>query len=100
MYGVTVNPCNTTGRIGASANASGGTGRTSPTTFTRYVFVRACGSKSITSTSQLGATRHDHQQVRGFDFWVMRDPWHNEFCVLQTTFADLLNQRPPWPAAD
>ena len=45
---------------------------------------------------QLGATRHDHQQLRGFDFWVMRDPWRNEFCVLQTTFADLLNQRPRW----
>ena len=49
---------------------------------------------------QLGATRHDHQQTRGFDFWVMRDPWRNEFCVLQTTFADLLSQRPPWPVAD
>jgi hypothetical protein len=23
----------------------------------------------------LGATRYDHQQERGFDFWVMRDPW-------------------------
>jgi predicted enzyme related to lactoylglutathione lyase len=30
----------------------------------------------------LGATRWDHQQERGFDFWVMRDPWGNEFCVL------------------
>ena len=49
---------------------------------------------------QLGATRHDHQQTRGFDFWVMRDPWRNEFCVLQTTFPDLLNRRPPWPVPD
>ena len=49
---------------------------------------------------QLGATRYDHQQRRGFDFWVMRDPWSNEFCVLQTTFPDLLNQRPPWSDAD
>lgn len=32
----------------------------------------------------LGATRWDHQQERGFDFWVMCDPWSNEFCVLQT----------------
>ena len=23
----------------------------------------------------LGATRSDHQQARGVDFWVMRDPW-------------------------
>ena len=46
---------------------------------------------------QLGATRHDHQQLRGFDFWVLRDPWQNEFCVLQTTFPDLLSQRPRWP---
>jgi predicted RNA binding protein YcfA (HicA-like mRNA interferase family) len=30
---------------------------------------------------RLGATRWDHQQERGFDFWVMRDPWSNEFCV-------------------
>ena len=43
----------------------------------------------------LGATRWDHQQERGHDFWVMRDPWGNEFCVLQTEFPDLLAQRPP-----
>jgi predicted enzyme related to lactoylglutathione lyase len=41
----------------------------------------------------LGATRWDHQQERGYDFWVMRDPWGNEFCVLQPEFPDLLNQR-------
>jgi predicted enzyme related to lactoylglutathione lyase len=44
----------------------------------------------------LGATRHDHQMERGFDFWVLRDPWGNEFCVLQTEFPDLLAQRAPW----
>jgi predicted enzyme related to lactoylglutathione lyase len=44
----------------------------------------------------LGATRWDHQQERGFDFWVMRDPWHNEFCVLRTEFPDLLAQQEPW----
>jgi predicted enzyme related to lactoylglutathione lyase len=44
----------------------------------------------------LGATRWDHQQERGFDFWVMRDPWRNEFCVLQTEFPELLAQREPW----
>ena len=44
----------------------------------------------------LGATRIDHQQERGFDFWVMRDPWGNEFCVIQTEFPDLLSRRRPW----
>lgn len=44
----------------------------------------------------LGATRYDHQRERGYDFWVLRDPWSNEFCVLQTNFPDLLAQRPPW----
>jgi predicted enzyme related to lactoylglutathione lyase len=41
----------------------------------------------------LGATRWDHQQERGHDFWVMRDPWGNEFCILQTEFPNLLAQR-------
>src|ERR671915_92452 len=45
----------------------------------------------------LGATRWNHQQERGYDFWVLRDPWANEFCVLQINFPDLLAQRPPWP---
>jgi predicted enzyme related to lactoylglutathione lyase len=45
----------------------------------------------------LGATRWDHQQERGFNFWVMRDSWDNEFCVLQTEFPELLAQRTPWP---
>lgn len=44
----------------------------------------------------LGATRWDHQAERGFDFWVMRDPWANEFCVLQPEFPELLAQRKPW----
>jgi predicted enzyme related to lactoylglutathione lyase len=44
----------------------------------------------------LGASRWDHQQERGFDFWVMRDPWDNEFCVLQVEFPELLAQREPW----
>jgi predicted enzyme related to lactoylglutathione lyase len=45
----------------------------------------------------LGASRWDHQTERGFDFWVMRDPWANEFCVLQTEYPELLAQREPWP---
>jgi hypothetical protein len=44
----------------------------------------------------LGATRYDHQQLRGFDFWVLRDPWANEFCILHTTFPDLLAHRKQW----
>jgi predicted enzyme related to lactoylglutathione lyase len=44
---------------------------------------------------ELGATRWDHQTERGFDFWVMRDPWGNEFCVLQAEFPELLCQRSP-----
>lgn len=44
----------------------------------------------------LGAARWDHQQERGFDFWVMRDPWDNEFCVLQMEYPDLLARREPW----
>jgi predicted enzyme related to lactoylglutathione lyase len=43
---------------------------------------------------RLGATRWDHQEERGYDFWVLRDPWGNEFCVLQETFPDLLSRRP------
>ncbi len=42
----------------------------------------------------LGAVRVDHQTARGFDFWVMQDPWSNEFCVLQPTFPDLLSVQP------
>ena len=45
----------------------------------------------------LGATRWDHQQERGYDFWVLRDPWANEFCVLQVNFPELLEPRSPWP---
>jgi predicted enzyme related to lactoylglutathione lyase len=44
----------------------------------------------------LGATRWDHQQERGYDFWVLRDPWGNEFCVLQPEFPELLARRRPW----
>ncbi len=44
----------------------------------------------------LGATRHTHQQERDYDFWVLRDPWSNEFCVLQPEFPELLARRRPW----
>lgn len=42
---------------------------------------------------ELGASRYDHQQERGYDFWVMHDPWHNEFCVLAINFPELLAAR-------
>jgi predicted enzyme related to lactoylglutathione lyase len=45
---------------------------------------------------KLGATRWDHQQERGYDFWVLRDPWQNEFCVLQQQTEELLAKRRPW----
>ena len=45
----------------------------------------------------LGAKRWDLQDERGFRFWVLRDPWDNEFCVLQPEFPELLAQREPWP---
>ena len=44
----------------------------------------------------LGAIRWDHQAERGFEFWVLRDPWGNEFCVLQPEFPELLARREPW----
>ena len=44
----------------------------------------------------LGATRWDHQPERGFDFWVLRDPWGNELCVLHPEFPELLARRKPW----
>ena len=44
----------------------------------------------------LGATRLDHQTERGWDFWVLHDPWGNEFCVLPPMFPDQLARRDPW----
>jgi Glyoxalase-like domain len=46
----------------------------------------------------LGATRWDHQQERGYDFWVQRDPFGNECCVLQSEFPEPLAHRRPWPS--
>jgi len=46
----------------------------------------------------LSAVRWDHQQERGFDFWVLLDPWGNEFCVLQEEFPELLANRRAWSA--
>jgi Single-strand binding protein family len=38
------------------------------------------------------------ERERGFDFWVLRDPWGNEFCVLPPEFPELLARRRPWPS--
>jgi predicted enzyme related to lactoylglutathione lyase len=57
----------------------------------------------VTRLEALGATRWDHQTERGFDFWVLHDPWGNEFCVLQPEFPELLARQQPWnpgPVAD
>src|SRR5215510_1369944 len=40
----------------------------------------------------LGAKRWDHQQERGFDFWVMRDPWTTSFASFKSSF------RNSWPS--
>jgi hypothetical protein len=45
---------------------------------------------------ELGATRDHLQEERGYRFWVMLDPSGNEFCVLQTVFADLLATGNTW----
>ena len=46
----------------------------------------------------LGATRWDGGKERGFDFWVLRDPWNNEFWVPSADFSPtLLAQQEPWP---
>jgi hypothetical protein len=51
----------------------------------------------VSRLEALGAARRDHQAERGFEFWVLRDPWGNEFCVLQPEFPGLLAT--PGPAA-
>jgi hypothetical protein len=51
----------------------------------------------VARLKELGATPYDHQRERGYDFWVMRDPWENEFCVLQPEFPALLEKGRPWP---
>jgi hypothetical protein len=44
----------------------------------------------------LGAIRWDHQQKRGYDLWVLRHQWGNEFYVLQPEFPELLPRRRAW----
>lgn len=52
--------------------------------------------REVQRLEALGAVRWDHQDERGHDFWVLRDPWDNEFCVLRPEFPELLARRIPW----
>lgn len=40
---------------------------------------------------RLGGTRATNQTERGYNFWVMLNPWGNYFCLLQPTFPRLLH---------
>ncbi|QDP94995.1 VOC family protein [Microlunatus elymi] len=53
----------------------------------------------VVRLEQLGAVRIDHQQERGYDFWVLQVPWGNELCILQSVFPHLLAARVPWAAS-
>jgi predicted enzyme related to lactoylglutathione lyase len=48
----------------------------------------------VSRLEALGATRWDYQAEHGF--WVLRDPWGNEFCVLPPYYPELLARREPW----
>ena len=43
----------------------------------------------------LGATRWDHHAPSGLEFWVLRDPWGNEFCVLPSLLVGYLARQEP-----
>lgn len=45
---------------------------------------------------KLGATKHRLEDERGFRFWVMLDPFGNEFCVLQAEYPELLAKGNSW----
>jgi len=45
---------------------------------------------------KLGAKRHQLIDERGFRFWVMVDPFDNEFCVPQPEYPELLAKRTIW----
>jgi predicted enzyme related to lactoylglutathione lyase len=46
----------------------------------------------------LGASRWKRIRERDLDYWVLRDPFGNELCVLAPEFPSLLDRRQPWPA--
>jgi Glyoxalase-like domain len=37
---------------------------------------------------KLGAIRWAHQEERGFDFWVMGDPWDSESAFCRPSFPN------------
>ncbi len=41
----------------------------------------------------LGAIKVDHQQTRGWDFWILADPDGNEICVLDATALSAVRPR-------
>ena len=54
----------------------------------------------VSRLEALGATRWDHQTPSGLEFWVLRDPWGNEFCVLPSLLVGYLaGQQPRNPGA-
>lgn len=52
----------------------------------------------VARLERLGATRKARVQERGYDFWVLVDPFDNEFCVLQPEFPHLLASGARWDA--
>lgn len=44
---------------------------------------------------KLGAKKQRLTDERGFRFWVMEDPFGNEFCVLQPEYPELLEKNGP-----
>ena len=49
----------------------------------------------VTRLEALGASRVRHETDRGFDFWILADPFGNELCVLQPEYPGLLCDQPP-----
>lgn len=45
---------------------------------------------------ELGARRQMLVDERDVRFWVLQDPFGNEFCVVGTNFSALLERRPEW----
>jgi predicted enzyme related to lactoylglutathione lyase len=44
----------------------------------------------VSRLEALGATRQDRRGPNGLEFWVLRDPWGNEFCVLPSALVRFL----------
>jgi Glyoxalase-like domain len=48
----------------------------------------------------LGAASRTLVEERGYRFWVMLDPFGNEFCIIQAEFPDLLSDASAWHDED